>query len=146
MIRGADAQFNFNIPYPCSDLEFVKIVFWQPENKGLSADRPLPIMKVLEQCFTTDKPKQLSVILDREETLRFSDKRKAYTQLRGTTKDGITFGSKQTIITVYPTLDDSLLDDLTLPTPTNDYIYFDGESVTVASDEEIIQMDGNRIK
>jgi hypothetical protein len=136
MIRGTDTQFIFNLPYQCSDVDFVKIIFWQPENNGPSVDRPLPITKLLAQCYATGSPNQLCVVLDREETLRFSDKRKAYVQLRGTTKDGVTFGNRKHMITVYPTIDVSFLDETILPSPTySDYVVLDGEEIYIASDE-----------
>lgn len=134
MIQGADAQFKFNIPYKCSDLKSAKIVFWQPENNGPSALRPLPIIKTLEECITADK--QLSVILDREETLRFSDKRKAYVQLMGTTLKNVTFASPQRMITVYPICDESLDEH-------EEYIYLDGRMVLDYGDNIVYGDGGN---
>lgn len=141
MIRGTDTQFKFNMPCPCSDLAYVTISFWQPENKGPSTDRPLPIIKVLGQCLVTDT--QISVVLSREETLRFSDKRKAYVQLRATKKNGLTMAIKKQQFTVYPIQDESLTDGLITPTPTNDYIYFDGDEISNGSNVTPINMDGN---
>ena len=120
MIRGTDTQFDFNLPYQCSELQSIKITFWQKENKGPSALRPMPIVKTLEECIIADK--RLSVILDREETLRFSDKRKAYVQLVGTTLKNITFASPQQMITVYPICDESLDEN-------EEYVYLDGREV-----------------
>lgn len=134
MIRGADTQFKFTLPYKCSDVTFAKMVFWQPENDGPSKDRPLPIVKMLEQCAISDASNQLSVILDREETLRFSDKRRAYVQLRIITKDEISVVGKIHPITVYPTYDDHLINDDIVPTPTG-YIYLDGDEITAMEDE-----------
>lgn len=146
MIRGIDTQFQFNIPYSCTDLKWVKISFWQPENKGPSQDRPLPIVKVLNQCFI-DADKQLSVILDREETLRFSHKRKAYVELRAGTNTNITFGTKDPVmITVYPTNDEDLLDGLVIPSPIHDYIYFDGQDVADVMDESVININAGTIE
>ena len=140
MIRGTDTQFKFNMPCPCSDLAYVTISFWQPENKGPSTDRPLPIIKVLEQCLVADT--QLSVVLSREETLRFSEKRKAYVQLRATKQNGVTMAIKKQQFTVYPIQDESLTDDFIMPTPTYDYIYFDGDDIMNESNSTTINMNG----
>jgi hypothetical protein len=147
MIRGTDTQFIFNLPYQCSDVDFVKIIFWQPENNGPSVDRPLPIVKLLEQCHRTDSSCQLCVVLDREETLRFSEKRKAYVQLRGTNKNGVEFGCYKKTITVYPTIDDSLLDDESvLPSPTyGGYVSLDGQNISVAQEESDVYFDAKQI-
>jgi hypothetical protein len=130
MIRGTNAQYKFNLPYNFSDIELVKVTFWQDENNGPSSDRPLPIIKVLEQCSPTDKPNQLSVILNQEETLRFSEKRKARVQLYARTYSGIPIASPQRLITVYPIYDDSIIGDNILPTPSEDgWIYLDGSTI-----------------
>lgn len=130
MIRGTNAQFKFNIPYDCSDLSLVKITFWQPGNQGVSADRPLPIVKVLGQCNTTNNPNEIVITLNQEETLRFSDKTKAYVQLRASCKDGVTFGSKKQEITVYPVYDDTILGDDIMPSPSDDgWIILDGGTI-----------------
>lgn len=124
MIRGTTAQFKFELPYNVSELTLVKITFWQPGNPGPSESRPLPIIKVLEQCITTDRPDELLVFLNKEETLRFSEERKAYVQIQGKVVDGSTFASKKEMITVYPIYDDSILGDEILPTPTPDGLIF----------------------
>ena len=128
MIRGANAQFKFKLPYNYDDLNVAKIIFWQKGNSGPDATRPLPIIKNLEQCApSSDIPNELNVILNQEETLRFSDKNKAYVQLRATSIDGSTFASKEELITVYPLYDDSILGDIVTPTPGDEgYSYFDG--------------------
>ena len=130
MIRGTNAQFKFKLPYNYSELSVVKIVFWQDDNDGPSLSRPLPIVKVLSQCVQCDSPKEISVTLNQEETLRFVDDRKAYVQLRGSTIDGINFGNRKTQITVYPVYDDSILDDEILPTPDYDgWVVLDGSTI-----------------
>ena len=143
MIRGTDAEFKFNMPCSCSDIASITISFWQPENSGPSTDRPLPIIKVLQQCLITEQ-NQLSVVLDREETLRFSDKRKAFVQFRATMKNGVTFASKKKMITVYPINDESLIDN-TLPTPTHDYVLLDGQNVSADSDDVVKTLDGYEV-
>ena len=132
MIRGTTAQFKFTLPYNFSDLDIVKITFWQENYSGPDSSRPLPIVKVLEQCSTSNRPNELLVFLNKEETLRFIDDRKAYTQLQAVTIDGTAFGSKKTPITVYPVYDDSILDDDIQPSPSPDddgFIILDGATV-----------------
>lgn len=132
MIRGTNAEFRFNLPYNVSELEIVKITFWQDGYSGPTSDRPLPITKVLSQCRLGDDARQLSVTLNQEETLRFTDKRKAKVQLRATTYTGIPIANKEQLITVYPVRDDSILDSdhEILPAPTIDgWIYLDGEAI-----------------
>jgi hypothetical protein len=130
MIRGANAQFKFKLPYNYSELETVKITFWQPENNGPATNRPLPIVKILAQCSQTNNPKELSITLNQEETLRFSEERKGFVQLRAQTIEGIPIVSKEKQFTVYPVYDDSILDEEILPTPEYDgWIYLDGSIV-----------------
>ena len=131
MIRGTNAQFKFKLPYNYSDLESVKITFWQPENEGPSPSRPLPIVKILSQCSTTNDPKEISITLNQEETLRFSEKRKGFVQLRGLTIDGTPIASFKKQFTVYPVYDDSILGDDILPTPDYDgWVFLDGSQIT----------------
>ncbi len=127
MVRGTTAQFQFKLPYNYSDLSLAKIVFWQPGNDGPSKERPLPIVKVLQQCSTSGNPNEIFITLSEEETLRFSEKTKAYVQLLAKSKDGNTFASKKEVITVYPVHDDNILGDEVLPTPTDDgWVILDG--------------------
>ena len=130
MIRGTTAQFKFDLPYKYNELLNAKIVFWQPGNNGPSNDRPLPIAKVLEQCTQSLNPCELCVTLNQEETLRFSEKRKAYVQLIAGTSDGNAFASKQEEITVYPIYSDDIIDDMVTPAPEYDgFIIFDGGKI-----------------
>ena len=132
MIRGTNVQFKFNLPCSFSTLQVVKITFWQNHNDGPSKDRPLPIIKILEQCSVGDNPNQLTVRLNQEETLRFSEKRKAHVQLRAATYDGVPIASKDHLVTVYPVYDDSILDGDIVPTPTPDidgWVYLDGSVI-----------------
>lgn len=136
MIRGTDAQFVFKLPYQSSSLASATITFWQPENKGPTVLRPLPIVRNLENCILSDK--QLSVVLDREETCRFSDKRKAYTQLVATTKQGITFASKKQMINVYPVCDEAIVE-------FEEEVYLDGHTVSSLGGADISYIDGGSI-
>lgn len=128
MVRGTTAYFKFIMPYNYSQLSSAKVVFWQNHNNGPSISRPLPIIKTLPQCAPTLKANELSVFLTPEETLRFSDERKAYVQLTAASVGGIRFASGQEMITVYPSVDDSV-DDVggVIPTPgIEDLVIFDG--------------------
>ena len=131
MVRGTTAYFKFIMPYNYSQLASAKVVFWQNHNNGPSVSRPLPITKTLAQCQPTSKENELAVSLTPEETLRFSDKRKAYVQLRALTIDGIPVASMKRQLTVYPIYDDSILGEEILPTPGYDgWVLLDGSTVT----------------
>lgn len=132
MIRGTTAQFTFRLPYNVVDVSVVKIIFWQENYSGPSAQRPLPIVKNLQQCNQIGAPNELTVKLTKEETLRFVDDRKAYVQLQGKTNDKAAFACKKETITVYPVYDDSVLDDDIVPTPVPDadgIVVLDGQSI-----------------
>ena len=130
MIRGTASQFKFQLPYKATELYVVRIVFWQEDNKGPSNDRPLPIIKVLSQCDFTDNPMELSVTLNQEETLRFSDKKKAYVQFWGRTSEGAPVATKEISISVYPIYDDTIVGEDPLPTPSdNNLVVLDGLSI-----------------
>ena len=130
MIRGTNAEFRFKLPYDFSELSVIQITFWQDNNDGPSNTRPLPIVKVKEQCSQGDQPNICRVILHQEETLRFTDQRKAKIQLRGVTAAGVPFASPQRLITVYPVYDDSVLDGTVVPTPSYEgIIILDGKKI-----------------
>ncbi len=130
MIRGTTETFKFKLPCSCNEIKSVKIVFWQEGNNGPSKDRPLPIVKVLSQCTTTESPQELAVILGQEETLRFSDKRKGKVQMRAYSESGACFACKPTLFNVYPIIDETILGETILPTPDDgDMIILDGEHI-----------------
>lgn len=132
MIRGTNAEFRFKLPYDFAEIPTIKITFWQDNNDGPSSDRPLPLVKVREQCRGVQgQPNMCRVILNQEETLRFTEKRKAKVQLKGLTSTGTPIASPQQLITVYPIYDDTVLDDdVILPTPTYDgFVVLDGQSI-----------------
>ncbi len=130
MIRGTTAQFKFKLPYAKEELQWATIKFWQPNNKGTPM-APLPITKRLEDCIQNSDPYELCVKLLAHETLRFSDKLKARVQLRAETRDGATFASRETLVSVYPINDDIVTDDPELPDPDSQgLIIFDGKSIT----------------
>ena len=129
MIRGTTAQFKFRLPYNLSDISIIKITFWQEGYGGPDSTRPLPIVKILDQCTRSDLPNEIIATLNKEETLRFVDDRKAYVQVQGKTIDKVAFASKQVLVSVYPVYDDSILDEEIVPTPgpdINGIIYLDG--------------------
>lgn len=136
MVRGTTAQFKFSLPYNYEDISIVKVVFWQPGNNGTTT-APMPIYKTLssqdiKECCDPSRPKELVITLSQSETLRFSDKVKAYVQLSATCGT-IRFASKQEMITVYPIYDDSILGDDITPTPgggsDDEWIALDGEAI-----------------
>ena len=132
MIRGTTAQFKFKLPYNVSEIGLIKITFWQENYNGPDATRPLPIVKTLKQCNYCDSPNEVTVKLNKEETLRFSDERKAYVQIQGKTIDRVAFAGKKSEIMVYPIYDDSILDDEIVPTPTplpDDVVILDGSTI-----------------
>lgn len=128
MIRGTTAQFRFKLPCNVDELDIARIFFGQSGNNGPSKSRPLPIIKRLNQCQCGER--ELTVVLNKEETLRFSDKFKAYTQIRYRTKAGLDFACKKKFFVVYPVEDDSVLDGDIIPTPEpEDIIILDGSII-----------------
>lgn len=128
MIRGTTAQFRFNMPYTFAQLHWATVKFWQDGNEGTPMAQ-LPITKNLQHCTETANPYELCVRLTSEETMRFSDKRKAKVQLRAHA-DGSTFASRETLITVYPISDDIVTDDPEVPEENDDgWIILDGAAV-----------------
>ena len=120
MIRGTSAQFKFKLPYSYDDLSAVKIAFWQTNDKGINE---IIVTKTLADCKGGDDPNELSVTLQDWETDDFSDRKKAYVQLKGRTKNNV-FASEQEQITIYPMHDKIIGDDdgpnVVIPPPSND--------------------------
>lgn len=127
MIRGTSGQFRFKIPYKFEELSWVTIKFWQQDNTG-TPEAPLPITKKLAQCNETDNPYVVCVTLTPEETMRFSDKRKAKVQLRAHA-NGSTFASREELITVYPMRDDIIVEDPSMPAEDEGWIILDGSTI-----------------
>ena len=128
MIRGTTAQFKFKLPYPKSELTWATIKFWQPGNMN----QGLPITKQLVHCDSPDDSTELCISLIADETIRFSEKRKAKVQLRAQhTTSGTVFGSRPQLFTVYPMHDEIIEEDPTLPAENEEgWIVLDGEIVT----------------
>jgi hypothetical protein len=130
MIRGTNQEFRFKLSCAFGELARVSVVFWQDNNNGPASYRPLPIIKSKAQCAPCDDVNQCSVTLNQEETLRFSERRKAKVQLRGVTYDGRPIATLEHLIKVYPVHDDSILDGDIIPTPTyEDLIILDGQNI-----------------
>lgn len=125
MVRGANSEFRFNLPYDFSSVTSLNIVFWQEGNDSST----LPIVKHREDCYAGVTPKQIVVFLNSEETLRFSDRRKARVQLIGAA-GAVPIASPIQLIPVYPIYDGVIPDDDILPPPSADgWIILDGEPV-----------------
>jgi hypothetical protein len=130
MTRGTNQEFRFKLSCDFDELATIRVKFWQDNYNGPETWRPLPIIKVKAQCAPCDEVNQCSVVLNQEETLRFSDKRKAKIQLRGVTYDGRPIATMEHLIKVYPVSDDSILDGDIIPTPTyDDLIILDGQNI-----------------
>lgn len=137
MVRGTVQPFKFKIPCAFNELSTARITFSQENYYGLSASRPLPITKVLRQCRQGSSPNELVVVLNKEETLRFTDKKKAYVQIMAETLAGPLPSHKPHIFPVYPVLDDSIFDEDMQPTPEPGYdgiVILDGATITKAGD------------
>ena len=122
MVRGTTTQFRFKFPRKVNELISARIEFWQDGYCGISEDRPLPIVKNLNQCSRLDSGCHLSITLSQEETFRFSDDRKAYVQVHALAVDGLTYSHKKREITVYSQHNDDILGDVVIPTPDEDGI------------------------
>lgn len=137
MIRGGSVEFRFTLPYNFSAVTAARVYFWQTGYSGPSDSRPLPILKTLEQCRQGGKPTELGVVLNQEETLRFTDRRKARVQMKAMSVGGVPVISPEYLIPVYSAYDDSIFDgenwpdSPSWPTPDgNEWIILDGKSVT----------------
>ena len=125
MIRGTTAQFKFKLPCAKGELKWATIKFWQSNNPNIL----LPITKTLQHCGNSDDLKELCVSLTAEETKRFSDKYKAKIQLMALHAiSGTVFGTRPTLIPVYPMYDGSAT---TLPDAgiENGFVILDGENI-----------------
>ena len=130
MIRGTTANFKLKLPYEISIIQTATVTFWQENNYG-TIEAPLPIVKTLESCNTTDNPYELSITLNPHETARFSAYRKGYMQIVATTIEGVTFGDTPHMFTVYP--NKNITPDL--PDDPGD----------IPTDENVVVLDGGDI-
>jgi hypothetical protein len=144
----------------------IKYVFTAPKNVGAgaslkynSATRELTIdsltltpniiedvddITALTFIHEMNDSKELYVTLTAEETRRFSDRHKAKMQLRGKLKsNGVVFGCKPRLLTVYP-INDDLVDDTYDSALDNGWVTIGGGSITT-SDGELIALDSGSI-
>ena len=130
MIKGTTAQFKFKLPCTKEKLLWVTMTVGQTGNPGPEG-APLPIIKRLADCPDPMDSTELHISLTPLETMRFSEKRKAYVQFRGQRSDGSVFGNKTKYVPVYPMSDDILdSDDPILPGSNgDDWIIFDGQPI-----------------
>lgn len=124
MIRGTTAPFKFTTPYVWDDICAIEATFSQRKDDGSQ----LLIVKEYDirwgentnpGGFTPDEknPNIIYVVLDPEETLRFSDKRKAQVQVKVYCQHKGTIANMPTTFTVYPINNDSVLEDAGEPAP-----------------------------
>ena len=147
MIRGETKPFRFKLPRKFEEFKSIKITFWQNENNGPSIVRPLPIIKIKDQCIPNDTGDQCKVKLSAEETLRFSDERKAYAHFYGVTVDGISYPSNVYEITVYPNPHNDVLEDDIIPSLTLDEsMVFDGGDIGSYTSDDVITLNGRNIE
>lgn len=130
MIRGTSAPFTFKMPIKGSEVADVEIKFWQRNNSGTS-DIPLPIKITKDdwggaRLILNNNSNELGIILAPEQTLVFSEKRKASVQGIITDTDGFKYGIKETLIDVDP-------------------LYKDSEATSSDEDDSIVILDGSTI-
>lgn len=145
MIKGTSQTFKFKIPCSIHNIVEARIVFWQDDYNGPSIDKPLPIIKTKEWCYCSNCNKTITncdcsdndfceiyVTLSFDETLRFTEFRKAYVQAILSLDNGKSWATKQTMFTVYPVYGDTGAGGIDIPIPEpsdNGYIILDGEGV-----------------
>ena len=108
MIRGACQQFKFSSPYPLSQLQIVRITFWQEGDDGVDVE-PIP-PKLITDCTENGTPGSIYVTLDQRETLAFKSDRQAFVQFRALPIAGCAFSSLEIPFKVYPTKDETVLE------------------------------------
>lgn len=147
MIRGATTQFKFKLPRKFEEFKSIKITFWQNENNGPSVVRPLPIVKVKAQCISNDSGDQCKVKLSAEETLRFSDERKAFVHFYGVTVDGLSYPGKTREITIYSNPHNDVLEEDVIPSLTWDgSMVFDGGDISSYTSDDVTVLNGRNIE
>jgi hypothetical protein len=131
MIKGTTAQFKFKLPCPKSEVLWATITVGQKGNTG-TTDAPVPIIKKLADCSNPVTSNELCISLSALETMRFSEKIKAYVQFRAQRADGTVFGNRTKYISVYPMSDTILDEDVPIvPPSSNDegLVILDGQSI-----------------
>lgn len=132
MIRGTTTPFKIEVPYDTNTISAIYAIFYQKHWKGTEDTGRLPIEKYykaswVEQedgsmkldethndgfTFSETNSKEIQTVLSENETLRFSDKEKAYMQIKiqfefdeGASR--VIRASLPQKITVYPVLKDT---------------------------------------
>ena len=106
LIRGAYEQYKFKIPYKFNELAKVEITFKQKKHDGTI----LVIVKNKKDCAVKhEKSNIVYTKLTQEETLRFASDAKVLMQWRALTNNGVAFSSPVKKITVYPTVNTTIL-------------------------------------
>lgn len=130
MIKGTTAQFAFKLPCTKEELLWTTITVGQTGNSGTNG-APLPIIKRLADCPDPMTSTELHISLSPLETMRFSEKLKAYVQFRAQRNNGSVFGNKTKYVSVYPMSDEILDgDDPILPDYIDDgWVILDGRPI-----------------
>ena len=131
MIRGTTQSFTFKLPFNKSEIDNVTIKFWQPGNAG-TTEAPLPFYKTLSSCAGSPDSTEITVSLMPSETKRFSDKLKAYVQMRVKPISGQIVATQRHLITVYPMDDDLIPDtdeDPIVPPDSDGWVILDGGAI-----------------
>jgi hypothetical protein len=137
MIRGTTAPFKFNVPYAWKEICAIEATFTQKKDDGSQ----LSIIKAYDTRWNVninpggftpdvDNPNIVYVVLDPEETLRFSDKRKAKVQIKVYCQHKGTVANKPVLFTVYPINNDSILEDAGEPVPENNMRILDAGKIS----------------
>lgn len=138
MIRGTTAQFKFKLPYGKDNIDMAEVKFWQPGNSsGLEQSYPLPITKIYKKEVSDGKypwnwigDSTLLLRLGQRETLTFSDRYKAYVQIRIRTVDGLVTASPQQIINVHPANWSTPLGEDLIEPSQEPWIILDGDTIS----------------
>lgn len=131
MIRGTVTPFKFILPCANNELDWATILFSQSNNPSMA----LPIIKTLDDCGPRndsndlDGSRDLYVSLTATETAIFSDRYKAKLQMRAKPIDGVEFGCKSKLITVYPMDDDLIQENPEMPPAVDGWVVFDGDEI-----------------
>lgn len=120
MIKGTTAQFNFKLPCTKAELLWATMTVGQRGNSGTTS-APLPIIKRKSDCSQPDISNKLCFSLNALETMRFSEKMKAYVEFRAQRNDGTVFGNRTKYVSVYPMSNDILDQDTpVIPEPNSE--------------------------
>lgn len=137
MIRGTTAPFKFDIPYPWEEVTTIVATFWQKHNNG-TVEAPLPIKKIYyadpvnarNDGFTSPSALEVYTNLTPWETLRFSDKEKAYVQIQVYYADrNVTAASPEQAVAVYPVKNDEPVGGLEPSEAIDDVYIFDAGEI-----------------